>query len=176
MAKLTRLDFRELPALYVVGKAERYPMDAIMQNDNNPLPAQWEKCFADGTFDTLNKYTDALFSPDYIGAMMDWDRGDGAFTSVIGVLMHTLPEPLPEGFTAHPIAPSTLAIGWIRGKYTADVCGVAHQETEKALREAGYADDGMTWCMEVYNYPRFTTPDEHGEITLDYYIPCHKKA
>ena len=51
----------------------------------------------------------------------------------------------------------------------------AHELTNKAMEEKGYINDGFAWSMELYNCPRFTTPDEQGRIILDYYIPCRKK-
>jgi len=44
-------------------------------------------------------------------------------------------------------------------------------DIRQALTSLGYTNNDMTWCMELYNCPRFTEPDAQGNIILDYYIP-----
>ena len=43
---------------------------------------------------------------------------------------------------------------------------------ELSLR--GYKRREDSWCLERYNCPRFTTPDENGDIILDYAIAIEK--
>jgi hypothetical protein len=80
---------------------------------------------------------------------------------------------VPEGYVFIDIEETDVAIGWIKSKNTADVCSAAHTQTEKAINENGYKCDQMKWCMELYNCPRFSQPDENGDIVLDYYIPVN---
>ena len=169
MSELIRFEIRELPRLYLVAKELRYSMEALMQGDNR-LPAFWGQCFGDGTFETLDK-CGAPYEDASVGLMADWDKGDGDFSYLIGVLF-TSPVEIPAGFIGRTLEPCSAAIGWLRGKDTADVCGDAHEKVEAALREKGLSCDNMPWSMELYNCPRFTTPDENGLLTLDYYIPC----
>lgn len=170
MAKLVKFEVKELPKLCVVGKELRYNMEKHMQGDNR-IPAFWEACFANETFSTIEKQVDYVYDPAYIGIMMDWDKGDDDFSYICGMLMKE-GVTIPEGFIIRDIEPTKVAIGWIQGKDTADVCSNAHNQTIQVLNSEGYNCDKMKWCMELYNCPRFTTPDENGEIILDYYIPC----
>ncbi len=169
MARLIKFDVKEMPKLHVIGKELRYSEDAHMKGDNR-IPAFWDTCFADGTFAALEQQAEYIFDDAYIGIMLDWDKGDGNFSYVCGMLFKE-GAAVPDGFVKKELAATKAAVGWIQGKDTADVCMAAHKLTEKAIRENGYSHEGMKWCMELYNCPRFTTPDENGEIVLDYYIP-----
>ena len=169
MGKLMRFEIREMPEVRVIGKQIRYSMDAMMHGDNR-IPGLWEQCFADGIFGRLEADAAQVYDPAYVGIMLDWDRGDGDFTYVCGMLMKPGAE-TPEGYVSYPISAAKAAVGYIQGSDVQDVCGSAHAETEKALREHGHTNANMGWCMELYNCPRFTKPDENGQIILDYYIP-----
>lgn len=172
MGKLIKLEVVNLPTLYLVGKELKINMEEHMKG-NNRIPAFWDTCFSDGTFSTLEQQADFIYNPAYVGVMMDWDKGDGYFTYICGILMKE-GVTAPDGFAMHVLPPTDAAVSWIQGKDVSDVCAKAHEQTEQALKEAGYNCDGIQWCMELYNCPRFTTPNENGEIILDYYIPCKK--
>ncbi len=172
MAKLIQLEIKELGDWCVAGR----PMQSQMGGEN-PIPAFWDACFADGTFAKLEALGEQVLCPDYVGFMTDWMGGDGKFTYIVGMMMKpgfSLPREGYEGFVSRPVAACTAAIGYIQGASTGDVCMNAHELTNAALEEKGYTFDGSTWCMELYNCPRFTTPDESGQIILDYYAPCQK--
>lgn len=170
MAKLIKFEVVELPRIYLVGKELRYNMEEHMKGDNR-IPAFWYKCFADNIFSILEKQPDYILDPAYVGLMMDWDKGDGNFSYICGMLFKE-GVTVPEGFVLREIGTEKAGLSWIKGKDTADVCSNAHVLTEQAIKEAGLRSDRMKWCMELYNCPRFTTPDEDGQIILDYYIPC----
>ncbi len=169
MGKLIKFEMSELPDVLLIGKEIRHSMEEQMKG-NNPLPAFWDRCFGDGTFHVLEKQSDFIHDSAYVGVMIDWDKGDGNFSYVVGMLMKTGAD-VPQGFKSRKINATKVAIGWIQGKDTPDVCSKAHEYTEQALKAEGYECNKMKWCMELYNCPRFTTPDENGEIILDYYIP-----
>lgn len=169
MGELIKFNLKKLPSLKLVGKELRYNMEAHMKGDNR-IPTFWEKCFADGIFSLLEKQVDLVYDNSYVGVMLDWDKGDGDFSYIVGMLMKD-DAFVPEGYVCRDIEETDVAIGWIKGKNTADVCSAAHPLTEKAIKENGYKCDQMKWCMELYNCPRFSQPDENGDIILDYYIP-----
>lgn len=169
MGKLIRLETKELPGLVVVGKELRYSMEALMKGDNR-IGAFWGACFSEGVMEPLEAQPEYVYDESYVGIMLDWDKGDGDFSYIVGMLMKP-GAVVPGGYVSRELAKGTAAVGFIQGKDTPDVCGNAHEETEKALREAGHSNAQMRWCMELYNCPRFTTPDEDGRIILDYYIP-----
>ncbi len=167
MAKLIKLETIDFPKVYVVGKEIKVKMEDVM-GANNPIGAFWGKCMSDGTFEELSKLK--VYSNDYVGFMTDWDMGTDYFVYSVGMLFNESTTPSSE-YTVREIAPAKVAVSWVQGKDTADVCSNAHTITEEALREKGLAMSSVGWCMEVYNNPRYTTPDENGTIILDYYVP-----
>lgn len=169
MGKLIDFKVAEIPEVLLIGKEIRYSIEEQMKG-NNPLPAFWGRCFADDTFPALESQSDLIYDDSYVGVMLDWDKGDGEFTYIVGMLMKNGSD-VPEGFVSRKIDTTRVAIGWIQGGDTQDVCSNAHELTEQALKAEGYSNNGMKWFMELYNCPRFTTPDENGQIILDYYIP-----
>lgn len=169
MATLINLEVKALPCLKLIGKEMRHNMAAMMQGDN-PMGAFWGTCFAQNTFVPLEAQGDKVFDPAYVGVMLDWNRGDGNYSYVVGMLMHP-DAAVPEGYYSADLEATSAGIGYIQGKDTGDVCSQAHELTEAKLKEAGHRFSHMTWCMELYNCPRYTTPNEHGQIILDYYIP-----
>jgi hypothetical protein len=90
----------------------------------------------------------------------------GDFSYIVGMLMKNGVS-VPDGYCYRNIEETDVAIGWIKGKDTADVCSSAHSQTVQALQEKGYTCDRMKWCMELYSCPRFTQPDDNGDIILD---------
>ena len=170
MAELIQFEVKELGPWCIAGKAIRVEM-----GPENPIPAFWDACFADGTFSTLETQTDWVLCPDYVGFMADWQESSHTFLYICGMMMKPGFSAPEGGFVSLPVAASSAAVGWIRGASTQDVCMPAHELTSKAMEEKGYTNQGFTWSMELYNCPRFTTPDEQGRIILDYYIPCRKK-
>jgi predicted transcriptional regulator YdeE len=169
MAELLNFETTVLPETLVIGKQTRIPMESV-KGPENPLPGFWDKCHADGTFQALEAMGDFIYNKDYVGVMLDWDRGDGNFTYVVGMLMK-VGAAVPEGFVSYTIGPSKVAFSWIRGENTADACAGAHTLTEMFLEECGLSCENMTWSMELYNCPRYTSPNADGEIIIDYYVP-----
>ena len=169
MSQLIHFEIKELPTVHLVGKEIRYSEEAHMKGDNR-IPGLWDQCFSEGIFAQLESQADYLYDDSYVGVMLDWDKGDGNFSYVCGMLMKPGVS-VPEGFICHTLEAAKAAVGWIRGKDTADVCSTAHAMTEERLKAEGHNCQQMRWCMELYNCPRFTTPDENGDIILDYYIP-----
>ncbi len=173
MAKLIQLEIKELGEWCVAGKPIQSQLGMV-----NPIPAFWDTCFADGTFAKLEALGEQVLCPDYVGFMTDFKSGDGKFTYIVGMMMKsgfTLPQEGYDGFMVKAVSASTAAIGYIQGSSTPDVCMNAHELTCSAFEEKGYTFEGGDWCMELYNCPRFTAPDENGQIILDYYVPCHSK-
>ena len=169
MGELIKFEIGELPDILIVGKEIRHSMEALMKGDN-PIPAFWDLCFSEGIFAELEDQSGNIHDPAYVGVMVDWDRGDGDFSYIVGMLMKTGAD-VPDGFICREVNATKVAIGWIKGADVADVCSKAHEYTEKALKAEGFTCKKITWCMELYNCPRFTEPDENGDIILDYYIP-----
>lgn len=169
MGEMIKLDVKKLPPLKLVGKEIRYNMESHMKGDNR-MPAFWDRCFKEDIFSPLQAQVDFVYDNAYVGVMIDWDKGDGNFSYIVGMLMLEGVS-IPDNYVHRDIEETDVAIGWIKGENTADVCSTAHSQTEQSLKEKGYKCAQMKWCMELYNCPRFTVPDEKGHIILDYYIP-----
>lgn len=79
---------------------------------------------------------------------------------------------VPEGFESVDIEPLDYAVCYLYGKegsnefYTPDTHKMCLEEL-KAHDLKRKEDD---WCFERYNCPRFTAPDEKGNVILDYTI------
>ena len=169
MGRLVKFEIGDIPDILLVGKEIRHNMEEQMKG-NNPLPGFWDKCFSEGIFEPLEKQESSIFDDAYVGIMTDWATGDGCFSYIVGMLMK--PDAIvPQGFISRKIKAVKAGIGWIQGKDVSDVCSNAHELTEQKLKADGHSCEKMSWCMEFYNCPRFTTPDGNGEIILDYYIP-----
>ena len=172
MAQLINFSIKLQPSILLIGKQIRYSMQAHMQGDNR-MPAFWQACFAQDTFAPLEAQGSFLYDDAYVGTMTDWDKGDGDFSYIVGMLMKP-GATIPQGYAAKPLPTCQVAIGYIKGKDTQDVCAHAHALTEAALRKAGHKCDAIPWCMERYG-EAFAMPDADGDIVLDYYIPLDGK-
>lgn len=79
---------------------------------------------------------------------------------------------VPEGFEYVDIEPLDYAVCYLYDKenssefYAMDTHNMCLEEL-KAHDLKRKEDD---WCFERYNCPRFTTPDEKGNVILDYAI------
>ncbi len=165
MAKLEKIEFLELPELYIVGKTIDVNWCKIKMN--NPIPAFWRQCLNDATFEQLEEHTDYIYSPAYVGFMT-------TETYTCGMLMKHGCQLPAFGYSKTRIPETTVAASWIRGTED-DAIMHAHELTEKALEEWGYRYSPVCrWAMELYFSPRFTEKAEDGTVILDYYIPVVK--
>ena len=79
---------------------------------------------------------------------------------------------IPDGFEAVDIAPLDYAVCYLYAAegssefYTMET----HSRCLDALKEQGFVRRENDWCFERYQCPRFTAPDEHGCVILDYGI------
>ena len=96
----------------------------------------------------------------YIGLMRENEAG--SFEYWIGIFM---PEntPVPEGFKHIDFQKGELGVCWVYGNES-EVYGLEGECGEKLEKEFKI---NAGWCFERYVCPRFTTPDEKGNIILD---------
>ncbi|MCI8440938.1 MAG: hypothetical protein HFG27_00185 [Provencibacterium sp.] len=93
----------------------------------------------------------------------------GEFEYWIGLLF---PEDtaVPPGYHSVAIAAGDYGICYIYGsEQNGDIYGEQpHCLCPDSLREHGWRYRQGGWVFERYNFPRFTTPDESGNVILDY--------
>ena len=162
MAEITKVFKEEVPAMRFIGK--RY-------HDYGG----WGEWFANGWFDTIEN---SMGGTDQILAV--WENG-GAYVGLerrkngelleywIGMFTPGNTE-VPEGFEQIDLSKSSLGTCWIYGR--ADEVHGAVGNCWEAVRNAGMEiaadDDGAVMSFENCLCPRFTTPDEKGNVILDY--------
>ena len=129
--------------------------------------AKWGEWFGNGWFSTIENQKNGGIKEvyedgdAYIGLM----RGghEEPFEYWIGCFMPELTA-VPEGFQFIDFPACDLGVCWVYGKedevyYLEGQCG-------ERLEKDGF-DIDYGWCFERYACPRFTTPDEKGNIILD---------
>ncbi len=169
MTRLIHFEIKNMPEMRVIGKTICPKMD---MGDDNPVPAFWEKCFSDGVFKTLETLPNPLVK-DYVGFMCD-GPDKKTFTYICGMLFPK-GTAVPEGFDYRDMPAMPTAVGWIQGpdkKVYADAYKLTHDEM---IKQGFTLYSKNSYCMELYNCPRFTTPQPNGDVILDYYMPCQPK-
>ena len=79
---------------------------------------------------------------------------------------------VPDGFESVEMEETDFAVCFLYAKenssdfYTMET----HEMCLEALKEQGFTRREDSWCFERYQCPRFTTPDEQGNVILDYGI------
>ena len=129
----------------------------------------WSEWWENNWFDVLEAQPRLDFNDDaYIGAVR---IVNGAPEYWIGMFFPEKAE-IPQGFEAADIAPMDYAVCYLyaadgsRDFYTAET----HSSCLAALKQQGFAHREDEWRFERYQCPRFTVPDEHGCVVLDYGI------
>ena len=169
MAEVIRSYRQEAPALRFIGK--RYS-DA--DRVDGGFGAVWESWFEKGYFGVLEGassdmevgYGDVGDSDAYIG-LMRWKDGE-PFQYWVGMFMP--PDTVvPDGFACVDFEAASWGMCWLQGApgtVFAQECTCAQR-----LKDEGYVirtdAAGACWFFERYHSPRFTAPDERGNIILD---------
>ncbi len=162
MAEIINAYRQSVPALRFIGK--KYgDSDRV----NGTFAAKWREWHNNGWFGIIEKQIDGKIKDiyedgdAYIGLMRE---GHGEpFEYWIGIFM---PEntAVPKGFEYIDFPKSAFGICWVYGKENEVFC--LEEQCGKKLSAEGFkmiAD----WCFERYTCPRYTTPDEKGNIILD---------
>jgi len=170
VAEITKVYSQTVPAMRFIGK-KYTDNDRI---DGN-FSAKWDEWFKNDWFAVIEKCINARLDEAYqdgdayIG-LMRWKKGE-PFEYWIGIFTPENTQ-VPEGFEHVDFPKSKLGVCWVYGK-DGDVYCKEDKCAEK-LGEEGYKiipdEKGAYWFFERYCCPRFTTPDEQGNIVLDI---CH---
>lgn len=96
-------------------------------------------------------------------------RQQDAFEYWIGMFF---PEatPVPDGFMYVDIPSGNVGTCWIYGhESSGEFYGhEAYKLCASKIEEAGWKIAEESWFFERYNCPRFTSPDEKGNVILDF--------
>ena len=170
MAEIIRVYRQKVGALRFVGK--KY-------GDNDRVDgmfgAKWEDWHTNGLFNAIEKQINGnqkeIYEDGdaYIGLMRF--KENEPFEYWIGMFMPTNMA-VPDGYECVNFPESELGVCWVYGKD-----GEVYMEEERCadrLRKEGFEvitdEKGAYWFFERYGCPRFTEPDEKGNIILDV---CH---
>lgn len=160
MAEVVKVMQERVPALRFIGK--RYT-DA-----DAPFGRKWGEWFREDRFGTLEALGPA---PEHEGAYIGLMRSAGDFEYWIGMFF-PVGTPAPEGYDFVDLPACTFATCWLYGREdTGELFGDAAQKLcFSQIAKEGWKVAETPWVMERYNCPRYTDPDEHGKVILDYLI------
>lgn len=131
--------------------------------------ANWGEWWENNWFEALEANPRLSVNGDaYVGAV---HIVDGMPERWIGMFFSVDTE-VPQGFAYVDMEPLAYAVCYLCDKegsgdfFTMDT----HNMCLEALKANGFQRKEDDWCFERYNCPRFTTPDEEGNVILDYGI------
>lgn len=168
MAEIVRTYAQSAPAMRFIGR--RY---GNQDRQDGSFSHLWDMWFSQGMFEPLEKLSAPIPGYEdqdaYLGLMQCKDGDDAFFAYWIGMLLP--PEtPVPEGYEALDLPANTMHVAWVKGKEETGDVYCKEEMCLQALSENGLAtrpQSGMWLCMERYQCPRFTTPDQEGNMILD---------
>ncbi len=131
--------------------------------------ANWGEWWENNWFSVLEESQRLPFNGDaYIGAV---HIVDGMPERWIGMFFPVGTQ-VPEGFEFIDIEPLDYAVCYLYDKESSDEFYTidTHNMCLEELKTHGLKRKEDDWCFERYNCPRFTTPDEKGNVILDYGI------
>lgn len=128
--------------------------------------AKWAQWHENNWFEPLLGGGLKDISDNFVGAMRCTAEG---FEYWIGVLLAE-DDPVPAQYQSAVIPEGTLAVSFLYGKDgSPDIFGMqAHEACVAQWRDRGWCLQPDGWFFERYNCPRYTTPDEKGNVILDY--------
>ena len=134
----------------------------------------WGEWWANDWFSVLEKQPRHPFNEDaFLGAVR---IKDGVCERWIGMLFKADAE-IPEGFEFADIGDMEFAVFFLYGKEGANdfYAMETHDMCLEKLGELNLSRKENDWCIERYQCPRFTTPDEEGNVILDYAIAVERR-
>ncbi len=163
--KITNVYEEKLPALKLIGKKYN-------NNDRNEYGSfghLWGKWFSKGYFDILATLPPIKENGDsYLGAMR---YSNGTLEYWIGIFTE-VDSTIPEGFEYIDIDAMKYVTCYIYGNPdNGELYGMeVHNQCLEKIKLNNFTIDENGWCIERYNCPRFTTPDDLGNVILDYML------
>ncbi len=166
MAEIIKVYREHLPAARLIGK--RY-----MEEDriNGSFGAKWGEWFQNNWFQEILGETLSVMPGDY-GSYLGMMRVIGdQFEYWIGTVF-PLETSVADGFDYIDLIEFDVATCWIYGdEKSGELFGLdIHNKCLEELVKNEYVRKENDWCIERYTCPRYTTPDEKGNVILDYCI------
>ena len=164
MIEIVNVYKEALPAVKLIGK--HYTSGD--RDESGTFARHWQQWFQEGWFGVLKECASIPgVSHDYVGAMRMTGDAD-TFEYWIGAFFADNAVP-PDGFEATDIPAGEVGVCWLRGSdKTGELYGMeASDLSMAALKEKGWEFSEHGWFFERYNAPRFTVPDEKGNVILD---------
>lgn len=165
VAQIIKVYKESLPTLQLIGR--RY-VDADRGPDGG-YSHVWDRWFEDGDFDVLEQLSGASEDGHTYVAYMRFAAG--VFEYWVGMLF---PEEtaVPEGYASVRIHGADMGVCWIHGRDdTGELYGpTAFEMCLAEIEKAGWQMADGAWCFERYHPVRFRTPDEAGNVILDFGI------
>lgn len=164
MAEVIKVYQESLPELRLIGK--RYT------NQDRDLAggfgSHWREWWEKGYFTQLENLGPSREIDD---STLGFMRVEEEFEYWIGMFFPK-DTTVPEGFVSLDLAPGVIGTCWIYGREDSDeLYGMeAHEMCVEKIAEQGWRIPEHPVVFERYNCPRFTTPDTHGKVILDYCI------
>ena len=157
MAEIIKAYKESVPAMRFIGK--RYTDDDRV---GGLFSAKWGEWFENGWFDLLEKLGQPNGMDNGHVAYCTFDENN-SFNYWIG---RFTPEntAVPDGFSHLDFPAGGLAVCHVYGK-SPDIYGKEKMCGDRLKADGFSIDDSRTF--ERYNCPRFTTPDEQGNVILD---------
>ena len=172
-SEITRVYKEHLPSLRFIGK--RYTnADRI-----GGFGHKWGEWFENGWFAKLEEIGELKdVENGYLGLMRcggsDWEN---TFEYWIGMFFAENTA-VPDGFSSIDLEEGDVAVCWIKGREDDGLYGM-HDACIAKFQENGMGnfksdEKNSAVFFERYNCPRFTAPDESGNVILDYGIYLQK--
>lgn len=165
MAEIIKVYRQSIPAMRFIGK-----------NYGSGMHPDWGDAFASDVFGKIEKASGGegqshkLYEDNdaYLG-MYYRNAQTGAYDGWVGMFA-AVGTDIPEGLNCIDFPAQHIGVCWIYGKES-EVHSLISQCADK-LTEEGMTlqsdENGPVGCFERDLCPRFTTPDEKGNIILDY--------
>jgi hypothetical protein len=160
-AEIIKVYKEHLPALRLIGKC--YTESEV----EDGIGTKWGEWFSNGWFDELEKLGPL---PESEGAYLGFMRNnDNDFEYWIGMFFPAGTQ-APEEYAYADIDEGDIAACWIYGNEAkGELFGPEpHNMCMEKIAEQGWLLQDNPCFFERYNCPRYTTPDEKGNVILDY--------
>ncbi|HBN83730.1 MAG TPA: hypothetical protein DDZ89_07775 [Clostridiales bacterium] len=165
MAKIINTYKQSVPAMRFIGRND--PLKGRGWGDGATWTALGEIEKAAGGSEVINGFFEDAGA--YIG-FLHLDQDLKLLGYWIGIFVPADTQ-VPEGLDYFDFSPQNFGVAWIQGKDMSDIgkqFGKVIEHLQAAGMEIVLQNDGSRFQFERYPCPRYTTPDENGNIICDY--------